>query len=142
VPDLIEALQERGHSREAVAEYESMRGDGIAVPPHAIGAAVDAYLTLRQPERSITLFRSLPPDSKPSFGVKSSYFYALLESGRYLDAIAWADGLAAREPMYLDAGTPGLRSENENYVKALVLAGLVPWVSGSCGFTCGCRSWD
>ena len=122
--DLIEALHDRGRCRDAVYEFESMRKDGATVPPHAIGAALDSYLTLRQPERAVELYRTLPLDSHPSFVVRTSNFYALLESGHYREAIVFADALAASEPQYLDADSPGLRSENPDYVTALVLAGL------------------
>jgi biofilm PGA synthesis protein PgaA len=122
--DLVEVLQERGLAREAVAQYESIVKEGGTVPTHATGAAIDAYLTLRMPERSVALYRGLPAGSDPAFSVRASYFYALLESGRYSEAIAWADALAASEPQFLDAGSPGLRSNNDDYMAARVLAGL------------------
>jgi len=122
--DLVEALQERSHSSEAVAEYEGLARDGGPIPPHATGAAADAYLTLRQPQRAAELFRSLPAGSPVPFSLKSTYFYALLESGHPRQAQSWADSLARQEPQYLDADSPGLRSENPDYIPAQVLAAM------------------
>jgi biofilm PGA synthesis protein PgaA len=122
--DLIEALQQRSRSSEAVAEYEALVRDGMTVPPYATGAAADAYLALRQPQRALDLVRSLPAGAKLPFSLKSTYFYALLESDQPHAAIAWADTVARQEPQYLDADSPGLRSDNPDYVPAQVLAAL------------------
>jgi biofilm PGA synthesis protein PgaA len=122
--DLIEALAERGRAAEAVSEYEKLSRDGVMQSPSTTAAAVGAYLDLRQPQRSIELYRSLPPDSQRSFGTGVDYFYALLESGQYTAAVAWADELAARQPMYFDADAPALRSENPDYAGARVLAAM------------------
>ena len=122
--DLIEALQERARSAEAIAQYEALVREGPGVPPYATGAAADAYLSQRQPQRAIDLFRSLPAGTAVPFSLKSTYFYALLESDRPREAIAWADSVARQEPQYLHADDAGLRSDNPDYVAAQVLAAL------------------
>ncbi len=122
--DLVEALSERGRAVEAIVEYESLVAQGIAIPPYVTAAAVGAYLAHRQPQRAAALFRSLPADSHTAFGVRVNYFYALLESGHYAAAVAWADRLAAHEVKYGDPDSPDLRSENDDYAGALVLAAL------------------
>jgi hypothetical protein len=45
-----------------VREYERLVTDGLAVPPYLDAAMVGAYLTLRQPERAVLTFESLPAD--------------------------------------------------------------------------------
>ena len=122
--DLVEALAERGRAAEAIVEYESLIAEGLAIPPYVTAAAVGAYLARRRPERAAALFRSLPADSHPAFGVQVNYFYALLESGHYAAAVAWADRLTRQEGRYHDADSPDLRSENDDYAGALVLAAL------------------
>ena len=122
--DLVEALDERGRFREAIQEYEGLVTDGVVIAPDATGAAVDAYESTKQSKRAAALFLTLPAGATPAYGVKASYFYALLESGRYDAAIGWADAIAATEPKYFYANFPGLRMENPSYPKALVLASL------------------
>ncbi len=98
--------------------------EGGTIPPHATGAAADAWLTLRRPQRAIELYRSLPAGTPVPFSLESTLFYALLESGHPQAALAWAQALARREPQYLDADTPSLRTDNPDYVAAQVLAAL------------------
>ncbi len=122
--DLVEALAQRGRSAEAVAEYESLEAGGLEIPPYVSAAAVGAYLAQRRPQRAIALFRSLPPDYRPAVSVRVNYFYALIESGQYEAALAWADRLAAETPAHSTSGSPELRAENEDYTGALVLSAL------------------
>jgi biofilm PGA synthesis protein PgaA len=122
--DLVEALAERGRAAEAIAEYQRMIADGLPLRPYVTTAAVSAYLSHREPQRAVDLFRSLPPDYEPTLGARTNFFYALLESGHYREAVRWADRLAATTPEHLDAQWPDLRQANENYGTALVLAAL------------------
>lgn len=122
--DLIEALAQRGRSAEAVAEYEKLQAEAIAIPPYVTSAAIGAYLTQKQPQRAIALYRSLPSDYRASSGVRVNYFYALIESGQYDAALAWADRMAAETPRTNGGASPELRADNEDYVSAVVLAAL------------------
>jgi biofilm PGA synthesis protein PgaA len=122
--DLVEVLAERGRAREATREFEDLRADGILPPPSVTGAAAGAYLAQKQPERAAALIAAMPADAVLSYGVKADYFYALLESGRYAAAVAWADRTAAEEPVYHYARFPGLRTDNGDYGRALVLTAL------------------
>jgi len=122
--DWIAALAERGRAAEAITEYAHLIDAGLAVPPYLRAAMVGAYLTHREPERALREFRSLPPDYEPAFGVRVNAFYALLESGHYTAAIAWADHLVAITPKFLDPDRPGLIRANDDYVSALVIAAL------------------
>jgi len=122
--DLVAALAERERAAEAIAEYQGLLADGIAVPPYVTAAAVGAYLTRRQPERALAVFHTLPADYAPSFATRVNVFYALLESGRYDEAVAWADALVATTPRTQAPGAANLRSHNDDYVGALVVAAL------------------
>jgi biofilm PGA synthesis protein PgaA len=122
--DLVEALSERGRSREAVDGYQSMVSDGVVIQPYVTSAAVQAYEALKQPDEAVALYQALPPEPEPSYGVKASYFYALLESERYDAALSWADLIVGKEPIYEYASFPELRTENADYGRALVLAAL------------------
>ncbi|HMD73670.1 MAG TPA: poly-beta-1,6 N-acetyl-D-glucosamine export porin PgaA [Steroidobacteraceae bacterium] len=122
--DLVEALAQRGRCAEAVSEYESLQAEGLAIPPYVTAAAIGAYLTQRQPQRSVALFRALPKDYRPPSGVRVNYFYALIESGQYDAAIDWADRILVETPRQNDSGSPELRADNEQYTSALVLTAL------------------
>ena len=122
--DLVEALAERGSAAAAVREYERLLADGIPIPPYVTVAVVGAYLTQKQPQRALVLYRSLPPGDRASFALRVNVCYALLESGRYAAALAWADELAAEQPLYRDASSPALRRGNGDYVSTRVLAAL------------------
>jgi biofilm PGA synthesis protein PgaA len=122
--DLVEALAHRGRSAEATSEYESLEAERLAIPPYVSAAAVGAYLAQQRPQRAIALFRALPPDYRPPVSVRVNYFYALIESGQYQAALAWADRLAAETPAHSTSGSPQLRADNEDYTSALVLAAL------------------
>lgn len=122
--DLVEALAQRGRCAEAVSEYESLQAEGLAIPTYVTAAAIGAYLTQRQPSRAVALFRALPKDYHAPPGVRVNYFYALIESGQYDAAIAWADRMLVETPKQNDSGSPELRSDNEEYTSALVLTAL------------------
>lgn len=122
--DLVAALAGRERAAEAVALYERLGADGGGVPGYVTAAAVSAYLTLREPERALAAFRSLPAGYEPTFGTKAAVFYALLESARYAAAVAWADALLASTPKTLDAGSRELAAPNEDYLGAASLAAL------------------
>lgn len=122
--DLVEALAERGRSREAIEEYQRMLADGIRVEPYVSSVLVGAYVAFRQPQRAVALYRALPPGMDPPYAVKAAYFYALLESGQYDAAVRWADRLAGTEPPYAYANVPELRTENPDDASALELAAL------------------
>jgi biofilm PGA synthesis protein PgaA len=122
--DLIEALAERGRNQEAVDEYLRLKADNVTPEPYVIGAVAAAYVGLHQPDTAASLFETLKDRDAASYGARASYFYALLESGRYDEAVAWADHLAASEPTYSYANFPELRTANDNYSKALILSGL------------------
>lgn len=122
--DLVVALVERGRVDEAIALYQQSIAGHPPVAPYVLGAITSAYLTAKQPEQAIRAFESLPDREAVGYGAKASYFYALLESGRYDAALAWADHVLATEPMYNYANFPELRTPNPDYGKALVLAGV------------------
>jgi biofilm PGA synthesis protein PgaA len=122
--DLVEALAERGRAAEALVQFQRMLDDGLPIRSYVTTAAVSAYLIHREPQRAVDLYRSLPPDYEPTLGARTNYFYALLESGHYREAVAWADRMAATTPEHLDADWPDLRQANENFGSALVLAAL------------------
>ncbi len=122
--DLVEALSERGRNQEAIDEYEKLRSEGAVIEPYVVGAAASAYVGLHRPEQAASLFETLKDRDAASYGARASYFYALLESGQYDAAVAWADHMAATEPAYSYANFPALRTANDNYTKALVLSGL------------------
>jgi biofilm PGA synthesis protein PgaA len=122
--DLVEALAERGRSREAVEEYQRMLADGITVEPYVSSGLIGAYVAIRQPQRALALYRALPAGMNPPYGAKAAYFYALLESGQYDAAVRWADWLAGTEPSHAHANSPEGRTENPDYASALVLAAL------------------
>ena len=122
--DLIEALAERGRNQEAVDQYQTLTAEGATIEPYVIGAVASAYVGLHRPEDATRLFETLKDRDAASYGARASYFYALLESGQFEAAVAWADHMAATEPAFSYANFPALRTDNDNYTKALVLSGM------------------
>ena len=123
--DLVAALTERGRLREAVAEYEHLIAAGKSVESYTSAAAVTAYEGIKQPRRAVILFESLPsPDNLP-YEAKASYVYALLDIGRYDEAIRRVDGFLNKESLNRYRNTPELRTENPDYARMIVLSALV-----------------
>ena len=123
--DLVAALTERGRLREAATEYDQLIAAGKSAQSYTSAAAVTAYEGSKQPRRAVTLFESLPsPDNLP-YEAKASYIYALLDLGRYDEAIRRVDGFLGKESVNRNKNTPELRTENPDYARMIVLAAIV-----------------
>src|SRR3546814_21169741 len=57
--DRILAYHARFRMRDAVAEYESLRAQGVTVPPYVLAGVASAYFYLRQPAIARDLYRTV-----------------------------------------------------------------------------------
>ncbi|GHB33709.1 poly-beta-1,6 N-acetyl-D-glucosamine export porin PgaA [Salinicola rhizosphaerae] len=88
---------------QAIADYESLMGDGVEVPAYAQAAVADAYLARRHPEQAATLYRQvIEAQTTPSLEIRTGYYYALIESEQY--------DRAAKLLADIDSSTPAWRS--------------------------------
>ena len=120
--DRVVALRDRVRMREAVAEAEALRAQGLTLPPYVRHALADALLHLRQPEAARKEYDAVIADDPSNVDARVSRFYAIMEMGDVRAAYADADAqLAARQPWrrYTDDPTPYPRDE---YLDALLLA--------------------
>jgi len=82
--DRLQMLQLRGDADEVVALGQ--RRPDVDWSPYAQAALADAYLTLRQPDRAVALYRlalnAIAQDRRP-LDWREGLVYALLESGQY-----------------------------------------------------------
>lgn len=116
--DLLVALGDRLRMQEAIALYETLAASESALPAYARLTAASAYLHNRQPDKARDLFAEALPEDKHNFNARLGYFYALLESEHYREAVEEADRLAADTPEWLHANLPGLRRINPDYPRA------------------------
>src|SRR3546814_6751469 len=68
--------------RDAVAEYESLRAQGVTVPPDVLAGVASAYLYLRQPAIARDLYREVIAAGETDLTQRAEIglFYALAEN--------------------------------------------------------------
>ena len=115
--DLLVALVDRQRRVEAIALYESLAATG-ATPAYVRISVASAYLGQRRPKIAAALLEEALQEDRGNLNAKFTYFYALLESERYDEALAYIDRVAATTPEYRHTETPTLRSENLEYPRA------------------------
>lgn len=84
--DRLVALQARGQSTQVVTEFLALDAAGLPMPPYAMNAAADAYLSLRQPEVARALYqRSMLAEGNPQApnGTQMALMYAELEAENF-----------------------------------------------------------
>lgn len=96
--DLLVALRDRRRISEAIALYQQLQQQSIAVPVYARMAAADAYLHNRQPERARDLYLGVIQEVPDYFNAKASLAYAYLEAEQPDLALMTAEQLASEQP--------------------------------------------
>jgi biofilm PGA synthesis protein PgaA len=122
--DLLVGLVDRQRSREAIALYEELARPGEPLPAYVRLTAAAAYLREERPDIARDLFAGALAEDSRNLNAKFGYFYSLLESERYDDAVAFIRRLAASTPEWRDAAIPQLRRENPDYPLAQTRAAL------------------
>lgn len=129
--DRLLALHSRARMRDVVSEYESLRAEGVVVPPYALGHVADAYLDMREPEKAAELYlQILDAERAPRFDPsarlshQSGLFYSLIESERFDAAHQVMEDALQEQPtlLYLK-GTP-LPEPNDLNLEASQYAAL------------------
>lgn len=127
--DLVVALTERIHTREAITAYESPDLHARASPAYVSIAAGTAYLHERQPETASRLLgQALSSTPQVGLNTQLGYYYALLESQKYEEALAHLDQV--HEPEWLHPHNPDLRQPNGAYPRLLVAQALARAYTG------------
>jgi biofilm PGA synthesis protein PgaA len=110
--DRMVALRDRVRMSDVLAEYEELKGQGVAIPGYALVAAADAYLYLRQPEIARDLYlRGLAVDPlNPE--TRLALFYAYIDLEDFAAAYQQVDRAAADQPIWLYL--KGLKEPIEN----------------------------
>lgn len=103
--DRLHALHARVRMHDVVDGYEALLADGVTVPDYALGDVASAYLYLRQPEQAAALYaRVVGEPGKPSASARAGdeigYYYALLESNRYEEALQVIAAADERQPVW------------------------------------------
>lgn len=105
--DRLSALHARKRYASIIQEYEALVEQGINVPDYALSVVASSYLTLREPEIATRLYERLlqTPEGewrKPRrVDDEIGLYYALLESGRYDDALNVITQADERQPIWL-----------------------------------------
>lgn len=96
--DLLVALRDRRRISDAIALYQQLQQQQIALPVYARMAAADAYLNNRQPERARDLYLGVIQEVPDYFNAKASLAYAYLEAEQPSAALKTAEQLATEQP--------------------------------------------
>ncbi|MFZ5774829.1 MAG: poly-beta-1,6 N-acetyl-D-glucosamine export porin PgaA [Thermodesulfobacteriota bacterium] len=123
--DLVCAFADRNRMSECVAQYEKLAEEDVTPPAYAQLAFANALLRQEKPEMASRVFAPLLGDGggdQVEFGL--AYFYGLLESEEYRQALAYIDGLLKNEPEWKKSHIPSLRQPNENYPRVEIAAAM------------------
>ncbi len=95
----IQPLAGLALAKEAVAQYEALKGRVPLLPPSAQLAAADAYMRLRQPDKAAEIYAAIVaakdafvPPIKPNdlYWARNGLFWAYLENEQLADALRQA----------------------------------------------------
>ncbi|HJW03663.1 MAG TPA: poly-beta-1,6 N-acetyl-D-glucosamine export porin PgaA [Azospira sp.] len=122
--DEVTALADRLRMADSIATYRKLTGQGEAPPPlHARLAVASAYLHQENPEAARELLATaLANEPNGNFSSRLDFFYALLESERYDEALAYID--AQVQPEWLQGDNLQLRRPNPDYPRLMVARAL------------------
>lgn len=126
--DLLLGLRERERMADAVALFEGMVKENIAIPPYVRIAAGDAYLALRQPERARDLLATSLVEADPRtelLDAQLALTYAYLEAGQAQQALDLIDKLLVNTAPLLYRRLPGIEQPNPDYARIAVQAALL-----------------
>ena len=127
--DELLALRERNQMSAAIALYQTLENEHIALPPYVKVAAAEAYLVLQQPQRARDLLLPLAQPENVAHGDVTTdagiaLGYALLESGQPDAALVLIDQLLAVTPAQSHRGLAGIEAANPDYLRVAVQAAL------------------
>jgi biofilm PGA synthesis protein PgaA len=139
--DLLVAYRDRSRMTDAVAVYEALRREEIAVPTYARLSAAAAYLYLEQPETARDLYQSIvderPRYTELRFEAHIGLFYSLVELERYRDAFAVIDALDKEQALYVGYLDSRETVPNGSKLTTVVTAALARFYAGQVA-----EAWD
>ncbi|QIM47728.1 poly-beta-1,6 N-acetyl-D-glucosamine export porin PgaA [Pusillimonas sp. DMV24BSW_D] len=105
--DRLSALHARKRYADVVQEYEALIAQGVRIPDYSLSVVASSYLTLREPETAIQLYQRVLQTPEGEWRAQRraddeiGLYYALLESGRYEDALSVIAQANERQPVWL-----------------------------------------
>lgn len=122
--DRIVGRTEANRTLEAIADYETLLGEGVKPPAYAHYAAARSYLARERPAEALQALQEAEQLAPDDLAIQLEKFYALTNLDRDPEAIALADSLVAKlDPMVQE---PGARAAtpNETRTQARIMAGM------------------
>lgn len=108
--DRMMALLERGRPADTIALYDTLRADGTALPPYALGTAARALAQERRSVDAVPLFEKAVADLPMPDSLHFGLVYAYLDTGRFDDAEALLKRIEEATPVLMrlapEAGRP------------------------------------
>ena len=96
--DRVIAYHNRNRMQDAVQEYNSLKSAGAPVPVYVMGAAGDAYLDMRQPEKAKELYLKVLDTEPNNLGIRRQLFYAYVDCDDFTNAYKTIDSVVAAQP--------------------------------------------
>lgn len=91
--DMLVALRDRKHMREAIKLYEQLLEQEVEFTNYALIAAADAYLYQEQPAKARDVYLQALNRQPGNFNIRLSLFYAYLENEQFGEAYETIDAL-------------------------------------------------
>ncbi len=120
--DLMIALQVLQRMSEVTSLYQALVKQSAKFPKHALIAAADAYLQLKQPAKARDLYLEALSMGKPSLAVQLSLFYAYIENEEHERALELIDQLNKEQPRWKRLAGSSSVKENPNKVPVEITA--------------------
>ena len=122
--DHMVALRDRTRMKEVIAEYEKLQQEGVDIPPYVMRAVGDAYLALREPQKSRDAYLAVLKSDPKNYGARKQLFYAYNEMSDYDNAFKTIDALAE------ETAPAGNREAAAQRETAATIAGLARLYAG------------
>ncbi len=113
--DRLAALSDLNRAGDVVRSYENLQKMKTTVPDYALLRVADAYLTVHNPSRAESIYRSLADRMPHSYGIWSGLAYSQFEREHFRTAFATIDQAYRAAPIMLQA--KGLRIPQSNKSK-------------------------
>lgn len=122
--DRMMALLERGRPADTIALYDSLRADGTALPPYALGTAARALAQERRSADAVPLFEKAVVDLPMPDSLHFGLVYAYLDTGRFDEAEALLQRIESATPVLMrlapEAGRPNDQFSEVSGLSALL----------------------
>lgn len=122
--DRIVGRNEALRTLEAIADYEELQAQGIAMPAFVHYGAGRAYAHRQRPEEALAALRLAAQLDPDDVEIQFELFYALIDLERHGEALTLIDALAARLDPIKQEPDSRVARPNETYTRARIVAGM------------------